>query len=560
MLCNKLFKVKSVEGHEIELLMPADCMVRDIQQDLGSTDPVAVKIGDKELEECATFLSMGQTPTEGTEKLVSNLKYLQCIKMIPDVPLTVNVIKMKEDWLRHNIPNPMVNVREGQGLIVLDQEHFEKAPIEKMARDRMLHAPKRYGESLSVETGLQFLKMKMDLIRQMMAAPPATPQDNGRRRRARRPVPLAPVVASPPTEVAPPATEAAAPPAASDPGKGILLAGGSVFCALHSIDKIEDYDLFFYGYEATEALELIDRVISHPSVLSVTRTPYAITFETWRQVTNKHGHIRHLTEKHQFILRLYKTKAQILLGFDLDSCRLGFDGQTLYATESAVFSLKNRVNVVDFDRMGRTYERRLAKYAHRGIAVYVPNLEYPKIRFDQIQEVNELLLKAQKRRWTQVGEKWEPNPSADTIKVSGLSRLIYQLYVTLKKDEPSEDYGQSETSNSNGGSSNVVAELQEIFPRQAITFQPTYNRRIQEFTVDNGVTLVRNLDYKCQQAISVKHQGPVRLELLVKLSFGATFPKAIEFKTIEPGEQTPGSFNPMSYSHPNEWYFGPLYS
>jgi len=84
--------------------------------------------------------------------------------------------------------------------------------------------------------------------------------------------------------------------------------------------------------------------------------------------TNKHRHI-------QIVLRLYSSPAEILMGFDIDSCCVGFDGETVWALPRCRRAILKGYNLVDLTRRSLTYEIRLLKYSKRGFAVAVPGLE-----------------------------------------------------------------------------------------------------------------------------------------------------------------------------------------
>lgn len=81
----------------------------------------------------------------------------------------------------------------------------------------------------------------------------------------------------------------------------------------------------------------------------------------------------------QIILRLYSSPAEILMGFDVDSCSCGFDGKQVYMTPRCHQALVRQMNTVDMTRRSPTYEMRLAKYADRGFEVEVPTLKREKI-------------------------------------------------------------------------------------------------------------------------------------------------------------------------------------
>lgn len=94
----------------------------------------------------------------------------------------------------------------------------------------------------------------------------------------------------------------------------------------------------------------------------------------------------------QIVLRIYKSPAEVLMGFDIDSCAVGFDGERVWcggrcwfvcstarrstrvrrALPRAQRAVTQRINVVDLTRRSLTYEVRLYKYAKRGFAVAIP--------------------------------------------------------------------------------------------------------------------------------------------------------------------------------------------
>jgi len=89
----------------------------------------------------------------------------------------------------------------------------------------------------------------------------------------------------------------------------------------------------------------------------------------------------------QVILRLYKTVSEILHGFDVDSCCLGFDGNTIWATERCIFSLTKCYNTVNYNRLSPSYESRLVKYAHRGISIYIPGFNRKNVNNEAMYEL-----------------------------------------------------------------------------------------------------------------------------------------------------------------------------
>lgn len=147
-------------------------------------------------------------------------------------------------------------------------------------------------------------------------------------------------------------------------GGNVFVAGGCIFSILFGL-PVADIDLFYFGLTSEQASEklLAFRPSGRPNVL---RTKNAVTYYFDR---------KEMIPEVQVILRLYQTKAEIISGFDVCSCCLGYDGKSIYATTRALYALENLVNTVSFDLLSPTYERRLAKYAARGIAVEVPGFD-----------------------------------------------------------------------------------------------------------------------------------------------------------------------------------------
>ena len=77
----------------------------------------------------------------------------------------------------------------------------------------------------------------------------------------------------------------------------------------------------------------------------VVRTKRAVT------ILNQYPY-RHV----QVILRLYKNPGEVLLGFDIDSCGVGFDGKDVYAETRFRRALTKGYNLVNKSRRSVTYE------------------------------------------------------------------------------------------------------------------------------------------------------------------------------------------------------------
>jgi hypothetical protein len=130
-----------------------------------------------------------------------------------------------------------------------------------------------------------------------------------------------------------------------------------------------DVDLFLYGLNETEdRAKLIEiyRCVTEscPQTVVCFRSAHAVT------IVSQYP-FRHI----QIVLRLYSSPYEVLAGFDVDSCTIGFDGKMVYADVRAHNALVSRKNTIDVTRRSPSYEMRLAKYGVRGFEVDVPDLK-----------------------------------------------------------------------------------------------------------------------------------------------------------------------------------------
>eukprot|EP00026_Physarum_polycephalum_P000319 Phypoly_transcript_00319.p1 GENE.Phypoly_transcript_00319~~Phypoly_transcript_00319.p1 ORF type:complete len:1731 (-),score=444.64 Phypoly_transcript_00319:70-5262(-) len=192
----------------------------------------------------------------------------------------------------------------------------------------------------------------------------------------------------------------------------MFVAGGSVMAALlpipeqydknnrtrrqyyHNVAyKSSDVDVFIYGLDAEQANKKMEEIYKH---ISDSLHVEAIAFRSQHAVTIVSQYpFRHV----QIVLRLYKSPAEVLMGFDVDSCAMGYDGKNVFVMPRCQQALVSRFNTIDMTRRSPSYEMRLAKYSQRGFGVLVPFLERKKVDpqifekgFDQVQGLARLLL------------------------------------------------------------------------------------------------------------------------------------------------------------------------
>ncbi|KAJ5138750.1 uncharacterized protein N7515_003598 [Penicillium bovifimosum] len=125
-----------------------------------------------------------------------------------------------------------------------------------------------------------------------------------------------------------------------------------------------DVDLFLYGLNEEQAVEKIKHIedkIKNTILYETTtiRTKNTITIAS--QYPNRHV---------QIVLRIYRSIAEILTGFDVDVSCTAFDGRQVYASPRAIAAYATQVNQIDLTRRSPSYENRLSKYSHRGFEVF----------------------------------------------------------------------------------------------------------------------------------------------------------------------------------------------
>ncbi|KAL4871430.1 hypothetical protein BDV12DRAFT_28672 [Aspergillus spectabilis] len=134
-----------------------------------------------------------------------------------------------------------------------------------------------------------------------------------------------------------------------------------------------DVDLFLYDLTEEQAIQKIKQIEKciRDSILteiSTIRTKHAITIVS--QYPTRHV---------QIVLRRYRSIAEILTGFDVDSSCAAYDGNQVYLAPRAIGAYITQINQVDLSRRSPSYENRLSKYSHRGFEVFWPDLDRSRI-------------------------------------------------------------------------------------------------------------------------------------------------------------------------------------
>ena len=128
-----------------------------------------------------------------------------------------------------------------------------------------------------------------------------------------------------------------------------------------------DIDIFLHGLKDKTAAEkklksLFDFFVTklpEDAETAFVRTPNTVTLVSG----DPRRHI-------QVITRLYRSPKELLNGFDIDCCCVGYNGKQVLTTARAASAIRNRVNTVNLQIRGPCYEERLIKYASRGYEDY----------------------------------------------------------------------------------------------------------------------------------------------------------------------------------------------
>jgi len=139
---------------------------------------------------------------------------------------------------------------------------------------------------------------------------------------------------------------------------GVVIAGGYVLFLMGASPEYSDVDTFS-----------TDKEKSMKWFFDI-EGPFTATLQTHST------YVPYLGCKLSLIRRVYRSPAEVVHGFDLDSCQflaIVENGEiTIYGTEIGLYALKNMVNWLDPEMASETYLQRLGKYQQRGFQLRLP--------------------------------------------------------------------------------------------------------------------------------------------------------------------------------------------
>ena len=324
-------------------------------------------------------------------------------------------------------------------------------------------------------------------------------------------------------------------------------------------------------------------------------------------------------QDYQLILRLYRTPSEILHGFDVDSCCLGYDGKDIWATQRALFALSQGYNTVNFDRLSPSYEHRLVKYGTRGVSIKVPNFtrakvegEAMKARWDRFAERDSGNMSNRYReiKGKELDPKYEEEKQDHALR--GLDILLYMefhcrqyrftsrvLQTVENLAGESSDYSPlpytryGHTGGSIQGVINYLFDSANRYPVHSAQYLPYIESIVGKYILsenyggesndDINDELLLALDFMTNNIPSAPELGfltvgpsylrgsPTVRELYVLnhlpepiyRGLGVVrpwaLPREIQFKTVNPGEQFTGTFHRTVLEDNRIWYQGLFY-
>lgn len=246
--------------------------------------------------------------------------------------------------------------------------------------------------------------------------------------------------------------------------------------------------------------------------------------------------------KYQVILRLYTCPSEVVHGFDIDASGVFFDGEKVWATKRAAYSIEKKLIFFDFDRMSPTYGYRLAKYASRGFEVWLPRFDTTKVKWDQLAKIAEsaefkdgdeyVYWQKAPRYYSSVGQMNNMRTKPAVIRIleraNPIDLILFALYFNYLPKLSRSDYKPRKTQKNH-------AEFIESNKQTGIGWWEIRGKGYVVFTTppDAG-DAVFNLTKETVEATGLTPQ--------------------LNWKTQDPMAQLSGTFNPTTLANLDIWF------
>lgn len=280
-------------------------------------------------------------------------------------------------------------------------------------------------------------------------------------------------------------------------GDKIFVAGGSITGAVGG-RYYQDIDLFLVCKEEEAMSIIIELMKTAKDMSDVMLTSNSISFYVGLSRT-----------MYQIILRVYKSKAEIITGFDIDCCCALWDGTYVWITPRCLYSWVNACNTINLDLLSTTYEPRLEKYLTRGFDV---------ITFMNIK--SDVLFKAFNN--SKKVMSWDSNEGSLKILIPGKINAEVKIC--------------------NGLLALLIISLKESYLKIVSDYEIGENKYM---------IILNNKNY-----IPIDHPNlKIKFESMnLKNKCDVDIIKSLKLKIRNPGEQISGSFHKLVLDDPKLWY------
>lgn len=365
----------------------------------------------------------------------------------------------------------------------------------------------------------------------------------------------------------------------------VCLAGGALVDMIigHHPRNIADYDLFVTGADNPEKV-LIDLMqhlngLSGHEILSILRTRDAVTFYLHEVFEDK-------SLKIQVILRSYASPSEVVTGFDLDASAICWYKGQLYLTKRALYSLKTMTLYHDVDRMSTSYNYRLLKYSQRkGFSIRLPGPISTELKNNSFEHIKVNQGRFQPEYQNTLCFLY----TASIMMGAGVYNLTISDYEDGSSGEPLTDMDADILSEADGTKSKTDGTKTETKTKtetetktgtKTETKTKTGTKTVSQKDLERkrthwnimvdkakelGIYMIRGKG--SERTHKLKHRSltligyclskvsknPNYIERLLSFpipegylgDFKRKFPRKLAFRTVNPGSQFTGSFNPV---------------
>lgn len=161
----------------------------------------------------------------------------------------------------------------------------------------------------------------------------------------------------------------------------VVIAGGYAlsYASKKYLDKditYVDIDLFLYDLDYDQAEQLCNLIINE--LYNIALVGLYGGEKTFKLSDNENCITVKVNGRIiQIVKRIYKSPSHIIHGFDIDCCcvLIELNNKKVFTTKRGYYSIKNQINVYNFDRLSNSYNYRIIKYLRtRGYNIYMPGL------------------------------------------------------------------------------------------------------------------------------------------------------------------------------------------